>query len=394
MKKTIKNFKLKNKKVIIRCDFNVPINNGEIVDDTRIKESIPTILYALRKKAKVILMSHLGKVKQESDKENNSLRVVAERLHDLLNYEVKFCPVTHGEEFETMIDELKPREILLIENTRFEDLNYKLESSNNDELSKYWASHADIFINNAYGTSHRTHASVVGIPSYIPSGIGFLIEKEIKCLDKVIKKPSHPFVVVLGGSKVSDKIGVIKNLVEKCDKLIIGGGMAFTFLKAKGYETGKSVVDEASVEFCKIMLEKYPDKIILPEDIVVGLNFDPSTTIRIANSNGIRTNELGMDIGPITIKNFCSILRSAGSIIMNGPMGIFEFDRFNNGTKQILECMANSYADVIIGGGDTATAAVKFGYSDRFYHISTGGGATLMYLEGKELPGIAVIEDR
>lgn len=394
MKKTIKNLKLKNKRVIIRCDFNVPIKDGQILDNTRIKESIPTILYALKKKAKVILMSHLGKVKTESDMKDNSLRIVAEELKELLKYDIKFCPVTHGEEFERMIDELKPREILLIENTRFEDLYDSRESNNDESLSKYWASHADIFINNAYGTSHRRHASVVGIPTYIPSGIGFLIEKEIKSLDKIIKKPARPFVVVLGGAKVSDKIGVIRNLVEKCDKLIIGGGMAFTFLKAKGYEIGKSIIDEASIEFCKEMLDKYEDKILLPEDIVVGLNFEPSTTIRIANADGIRTNELGMDIGPVTIKKFNSCLREASSIIMNGPMGVFEFDRFNNGTKQILECMANSYADVIIGGGDTANAAIKFGYVDRFYHISTGGGATLMYLEGKELPGISVIENR
>lgn len=394
MKKTIKNFKLKNKRVIIRCDFNVPMKDGVITDDTRIKESIPTILFALRKKAKVILMSHLGKVKTEEDKANNSLRVVADRLTELLGYEVKFCPVTRGAEFENMIEELKIREVMLVENTRFEDLDGKKESINDEELGRYWASHADIFINDAYGSSHRAHASVVGIPSYIPSGIGFLVENELKCLNKVIEKPSHPFIVVLGGAKVSDKIGVIENLVEKADLLIIGGGMAFTFLKAKGYEIGKSVLDENSIDFCKNILEKYPDKIILPEDIVVGLNFDASTTIRVANADGIRTNELGMDIGPVTIKKFSSYLRDAGSVIMNGPMGIFEFDRFNTGTKAILECMANSYADVIIGGGDTAAAAIKFGYNDRFYHISTGGGATLMYLEGKELPGLAAIENR
>lgn len=394
MKKTIKNFKLKNKRVIIRCDFNVPMKDGKITDDTRIKESIPTILFALRKKAKVILMSHLGKVKTEEDKENNSLRVVADALSELLGYEVKFCPVTHGDYFEEMVDELKPREVMLVENTRFEDLNGKRESMNDEALAKYWASHADIFINDAYGSSHRNHASVVGIPTYIPSGIGFLVENEIKCLEHIIRKPSHPFIVVLGGAKVSDKIGVIENLVEKADKIIIGGGMAFTFLKAKGYEIGKSIVDEASIDFCQSMLKNYSDKIVLPDDIVVGLNFDASTTIRVANADGIRMNEMGMDIGPMTIKKFSSYIREAGSVVMNGPMGIFEFDRFNTGTKAILECMANSYADVLIGGGDTAAAAMKFGYKDRFYHISTGGGATLMYLEGKKLPGLAAIEDR
>ncbi len=394
MKKTIKNFKLKNKRVIIRCDLNVPMKDGAIMDDTRIQESLPTILFALKKKAKVILMSHLGKVKTEEDKNSNSLRVVAQRLTELLGYEVKFCPVTHGELFEKMVDELKPREVMLMENTRFEDIDGLRESGNNQELAKYWAEHADIFINDAYGSSHRAHASVVGIPTYIPSGIGFLVEKEIKCLDKVLLKPRHPFVVVLGGAKVSDKIGVIKNLVEKADTIIIGGGMAYTFLKAKGYEIGKSIVDNNNIEFCKEMLEKYGDKIILPEDIVVGLNFDAATTIRVANADGIRMNEIGLDIGPVTIKKFNSYLREAESIIANGPMGVFEFDRFNTGTKALLECMSNSYGEVIIGGGDSAAAAKKFGYADKFYHISTGGGATLMYLEGKNLPGIEVIEDR
>lgn len=394
MKKTIKDFKLKNKRVIIRCDFNIPMSGGRILDNTRIRESIPTILYALRKKARVILMSHLGNIKSEEDKANNSLSVIVDTLSELLGYEVKFCPVTHGEQFEQMISELKNREVMLVENTRFEDLNGNRESNNDADLGRYWASNADIFINDAYGTAHRRHASVVGIPAYIPSGIGFLVENELKHLDKVIKKPNHPFVVVLGGAKVSDKIGVIENLVESADKIIIGGGMAFTFLKAKGYEIGKSIIDEKSIEFCRGILQKYPDKIVLPEDIVVGHNFDASTNIRVANANGIRMNEMGMDIGPLSIKKFCSYLRDAGSVIMNGPMGIFEFDRFKNGTKAILECIANSYADSIIGGGDTAAAAVKLGYKDKFYHISTGGGATLMYLEGKRLPGLVAIENR
>ena len=395
MKKTIKKIKLKNKRVIIRCDFNVPIVNGEIADDTKIKESIPTILFALRKKAKVILMSHLGKIKTEEDARKNSLRIVADRLSALLNYEVKFCPVTHGAEFENMINDLKMREILMIENTRYEDLYGGRESNNDQELARYWASNADVFINDAYASSHRSHASTVGIPTYIAtSGIGFLVEKELKNMDKLFAKPTHPFVVVLGGAKVSDKIGVIRNLAEKADYLLIGGGMVFTFLKAKGYEVGKSIVDENNIEFCKEMLSKYPDKIILPDDIVVGLNFDASTPTRVANENGIRSNEIGMDIGPVTIKKYSNIIRNASQAVMNGPMGVFEFDRFNNGTKTILEVLANIYGDVIIGGGDTVSAVNKFGYVDRFFHISTGGGATLMYLEGKELPGISVIENR
>lgn len=394
MKKTIKDFKLNGKKTIIRCDLNVPIKNGAIDNDNRIVMSIETIKHAMANNAKVILMSHLGRVKSEEDKATNSLKVVAIRLSELLNKEVKFCPLTRGVLLEQMVSELQNGEVMLIENTRFEDIDGKKESGNDLELAKYWASLGDIFINDAYGSSHRAHASTVGIPSILPSGIGFLVEKELIALEDIVNNHKSPFIVILGGAKVADKIGVIKNLIPKADKILIGGGMVYTFLKAMGHEIGKSLLDESSVEFCKKMLEEHADKIVLPVDVAVGLEYNPDTPIRTATISEIKSNEMGMDIGVQTTALFKRYLINAHTVIWNGPVGVFEFPKFNVGTRKICEILSNSKAKVLIGGGDSASAVIKFGYQDKFYHISTGGGATLEFLEGKELPGINAIENR
>lgn len=394
MKKTIRDFALYNKKVIIRVDFNVPINNGIITDDNRIKESLDTINYATSNGAKVILMSHLGRIKTEEDKLNNSLLPVANRLSELLNKDIVFINNTRGKELEDAINNLECGDILLMENTRFEDLDGKKESNNNEELGKYWASLGDIFINDAFGTSHRCHASNVGIASNLPNGIGFLIEKELINLESTINNPERPFTVILGGSKVSDKIGVIENLVDKADYILIGGGMMFTFLSSKGYSIGKSLVDSDSIEFCKDMLTRYPNKIILPVDCVCGKELSNDTTVRITKINDIHDDEMGLDISYGTIDLFSSYLKNSKTIIWNGPVGAFEYDKFSNGTKELCSLLANISSKVIIGGGDTASAAINFGYKDSYTHISTGGGASLELLEGKKLPGIAIIDDK
>ena len=394
MKKAIYDYELENKRVIIRCDLNVPLKNGVIDNDNRIVMSIPTIKYAIEHNAKVILMSHLGRVEKEEDRNTNSLSVVAKRLSELLNQEVIFCNETKGAALESIISNLGCGQVVLVENTRFEDLDGKKESKNDAELGKYWASLGDIFINDAYGSSHRAHASTVGIPSNIPSGVGYLVQKEVSALEEILNEPKHPFIVILGGAKVADKIGVIENLMPKADKILIGGGMAYTFYKAQGHEIGKSICDVNSIEFCKRILETYGDKIVLPIDVNVGVEFSPSTTSRICDIDGIRSNEMGMDIGVQTIKLFEKIISESKTFIWNGPIGVFEFDRFNIGTRKICEKLATSGARVLVGGGDSASAAIKFGFKDKFYHISTGGGATLEFLEGKELPGISIIENK
>ena len=382
--KTIRDFDLNNKKVIIRVDFNVPIKDGIITDDTRIKESLKTINYAIENNAKVILMSHLGRIKEESDKLKNSLKPVSVRLSELLNKKVIFVSNTRGEELEEKINNLQSGDVLLMENTRFEDLPDKKESKNNEDLGKYWASLGDIYINDAFGTAHRAHASNVGIASNLPSGIGFLIEKELNNLLPAINNPNRPFAVILGGAKVSDKIGVIENLVNKADYILIGGGMAFTFLKAKGIEIGKSLLDEESIEFCKKILKENEEKIILPIDVV--------TELKECFITDITKDETGLDIGSKTVKLFKQYLDNSKTIIWNGPVGMFEEDRYSNGTKGICEILKNIEATKIAGGGDTASAVKNFGYEGAFTHISTGGGASLELLEGKVLPGIDIIK--
>lgn len=392
MKKSIKDFDLYNKKVIIRVDFNVPIKNNKILDDNRIKESLKTINYAIDNKAKVILLSHLGRIKEESDKAKNSLSIVADRLSDLLGKRVIFPGETRGKNLEEKVANLNPGDVILIENTRFEDLNGKLESGNDEDLAKYWASLGDIFINDAFGTIHRSHASNVGIASYLPSGLGFLVQNELEKLSLALDNPKRPYTVILGGSKVSDKIGVIKNLVNIADYILIGGGMAYTFLKSLGYNIGSSIVDGESIDFCDDILKKYTEKIILPIDSITSKQIDGESFIK--ENNAFASDDIGLDIGPNTIKEFEKILEISNTIVWNGPMGMFEYDKYSKGTKEILRYLSTLNKIVIIGGGDTASAAINFGYKNSFTHISTGGGASLELLEGKKLPGIEAIEDK
>lgn len=395
MKRTIEDFDLEGKKVIIRVDFNVPMKDGKITDDNRIKESLKTIQYAADCGARVILLSHLGRIKSEEDKEKNSLEPVYERLCNLLKiYPISFCKETHGYELEAMIEELQNGDILLVENTRFEDFPVKRESTNELTLGRYWASLADIFINDAFGTSHRAHASNVGIASNISCGIGYLVEKEINVMKSALDNPKRPFTVILGGAKVSDKIGVIENLGEKADHILVGGAMAYTFLKAQGLEVGKSLVEEESIEFCKKMLEKYPDKIILPTDTITGLEMTEDTKVKEVSVKRIKPEMIGLDIGKKTVKLFEKYLKESATVIWNGPVGMFELTPFATGTKALFDILEKLDATTIIGGGDTASAAINMGYKEKFTHISTGGGASLEMLEGKSLPGIEIIEER
>ena len=393
MKKTIRDYDLNNKKVIIRCDFNVPIKDGKIVDDNRIVQSLATIKYAIDNNAKILLMSHLGRIKEEEDKANNSLSLVANRLSELLGKEVKFSKSTHGEELESLVNSLNPGDVLLMENTRFEDVPGKKESGNDPELGAYWASLGEIFINDAFGTCHRAHASNVGIASHLPSGLGFLVEKEVNALS-VLVDPVHPFVVILGGSKVSDKIGVIENLVKKADKIIIGGGMAYTFLKAKGYNIGKSILDEESIDFCKNVLANYSDKIVLPIDNAVTKEFSNDVEFSFVDSTNISDDEMGMDIGPKTVELFSNVLDTAKIVFWNGPLGVYEMSNFTKGTESMLNKLVNIDATTILGGGDIVAAATNLGYKDKVTHASTGGGVTLEFMEGKELPGVVSITDK
>lgn len=392
MKKTIRDFDLNNKKVIIRVDFNVPMKDSIITDDNRIVESLPTIKYALENGAKVILMSHLGRVKEENDKQKNNLLPVANRLSELLNKEVTFVDGTRGLELEIKIDLLKQGQVLLMQNTRYEDLDGKKESNNDPELGKYWASLGEIYINDAFGTAHRAHASNVGIASNLPNGVGFLIEKELKEFDKVLNNPERPFTFILGGSKVSDKIGLIENLIKKADNILIGGGMAYTFLKASGINIGKSLLDEENIEFCKKILEENKDKIILPIDSVNAKDVD--SIGRECFINEIQDDEMGLDIGHNTVKLFKTYLENSKTIVWNGPVGMFEKEELSKGTKAICEILKNIDATKIIGGGDTGSAVINLGYKEYMTHISTGGGASLELLEGKKLPGIEIIEEQ
>ena len=392
MKKSITDLNLTGKRVIIRCDFNVPMKNGEITDDTRIVESLDTIRYAVSERAKVILMSHLGRIKEESDKSKNTLAPVAEKLSELLHRPVLFINKTRSDTLIKTVQEMKEGDILLIENTRFEDLDGKKESSNDEELATYWANLGDIFINDAFGTIHRSHASNVGIGSKLPNAIAFLVEKELKALSR-LDNPEHPYIVILGGSKVADKIGVIKNLIEKADKIIIGGGMAFTFLKAAGYSIGSSILDEENIEFCKQMLTNYPGKIILPVDVQAATSLEDENS-RIAKINELSTTEKGLDIGPETVQQFCDILKTAKTVVWNGPLGVYENPKYSIGTKEVLKFLTDNNINTILGGGDIVAAASQLGYKDKVSHASTGGGATLEYLEGKSLPGLEVNADK
>lgn len=389
--KTIKDMNLNNKKVLIRCDFNVPMKEGKIVDDTRITAALPTIKYALEQNAKVVLFSHLGRVKEESDLEKNNLAPVAKRLEELLGQKVTFVPTTRGEELENTINNMQEKDIVLVQNTRYEDLDGKKESKNDPELGSYWASLGDVFVNDAFGTIHRAHASNVGIASHLDSCIGFLIEKELNAL-KELDNPEHPFVVVLGGAKVADKIGVIENLVKKADKILIGGGMAFTFLKAEGYEIGTSLLDEENIEFCKKMVTDYPNKIVLPVDVAVTTEYSENEEYRTKDISNIEYNEMGLDIGPRTQELFENYLKDAKVAVWNGPLGVYEFKKYKQGTDNLLQFVVDNNIKIILGGGDIVAAASTSGFKDKVYHASTGGGATLEYLEGKTLPGLEAIK--
>ena len=389
--KTIRDLDIDNKKVIIRCDFNVPIKEGIIQDDTRIVGALETINYCIDHNCKVILLSHLGRVKEEGDLEKNNLYPVAKRLSELLGKDVIFSEKTRGVELEEKVQNMNPQDVLLIQNTRYEDLDGKKESSNDPELGAYWASLGDVFVNDAFGTIHRAHASNVGIASNIASAVGFLIEKELNALN-ILNNPERPFVVILGGAKVQDKIGVIENLVTKADKILIGGGMAFTFLKAQGKEIGKSLLDEENLDFCKNILNKYPDKIVLPVDFAVTNEFTNDEEYRVKDIDNIEKNEMGLDIGPETLKQYEIILSDAKSVIWNGPLGVYEFDKYKKHTDELLKYVCDNNIKTILGGGDIVAAATSSGYKDKVYHASTGGGATLEYLEGKELPGLLSIK--
>ena len=394
-KKIVTDLQVEGKKVLVRVDFNVPLKDGVITDDNRIVQALPTIKYLIDHNAKVILFSHLGKVKSEEDKAKLSLRPVAERLSELLEKPVTFVPETRGEKLEAAINALKDGDVLLFENTRFEDLDGKKESKNDPELGKYWASLGDLFVNDAFGTAHRAHASNVGIASNLESAAGFLMEKEIKFIGGAVDNPERPFVAILGGAKVSDKIGVINSLLDKADKVLIGGGMAYTFFKAMGREVGLSLLELDRVELAKEIMEKAGDKLVLPIDNVVAKEFSNDAVATIVASDAIPADQEGLDIGPKTVELFASYLKDAKTVVWNGPMGVFELPNFAKGTIGVCEAIANlEGATTIIGGGDSAAAAISLGYADKFTHISTGGGASLEYLEGKELPGVAAISDK
>lgn len=394
-KKIVTDLQVEGKKVLVRVDFNVPLKDGVITDDNRIVQALPTIKYLIDHNAKVILFSHLGKVKSEEDKAKLSLRPVAERLSELLEKPVTFVPETRGEKLEAAINALNEGDVLLFENTRFEDLDGKKESKNDPELGEYWASLGDLFVNDAFGTAHRAHASNVGVASQLESAAGFLMEKEIKFIGGAVDNPERPFVAILGGAKVSDKIGVINSLLDKADKVLIGGGMAYTFFKAMGREVGLSLLELDRVELAKEIMEKAGDKLVLPIDNVVAKEFSNDAVATIVASDAIPADQEGLDIGPKTVELFASYLKDAKTVVWNGPMGVFELPNFAKGTIGVCEAIANlEGATTIIGGGDSAAAAISLGYADKFTHISTGGGASLEYLEGKELPGVAAISDK
>ncbi len=384
--KKIEELDLEGKKVIIRVDYNVPINEkGEIVDDNRIVESLKTINYCLNKNCKLILLSHLGKVKTEEDLKTKSLKVVSERLSKLLGKEVMFIPKTRGIEVEEAISNMNEKDIIMLENTRFEDLDGKKESKNDPELGKYWASLGDVFINDAFGTCHRAHASNVGIASNIKEkALGFLVQKEVDNLLPIINNPEKPFVVILGGAKISDKIGTIKNLALKADYILVGGAMAYTFLKAKGISVGKSLIDEESIEFAKQMLSS-TDKIILPIDHITNKDTENNNfTVK----DMLDSDDIGLDIGPKTIDLFESYIAKCKTLFWNGPMGYYENEVYQKGTKELCDYISKLNITSVVGGGDTASCIINMGYKDKFTHVSTGGGASLELLEGKDLPGI------
>ncbi|VEU55973.1 phosphoglycerate kinase [Metamycoplasma orale] len=398
MKKTLKDINIKNKKVILRVDFNVPISDGKIMDLKRIEAALPTIQYILDQGASIILLSHLGRIKKEEDLKTKSLEIVAKKLAELLpKVHVKFIAKTRGKEVEKAASELKPGEILFLENTRFEDLNNKAESSNNDELAKFWASLGDVYVNDAFATAHRAHASTAGIAKYVKeSAIGFLMELEINQLSKLLKGYEHPFVAIIGGAKVSDKLKVLEKLFEIADKVLIGGGMAYTFKVAQGKQIGNSLFEEDRVEDVKRYLKQYADKIVLPVDNGISTEFANNKAIYTSSKNdNIPDGYMGLDIGPESIELFAKEIAKAKTIFWNGPVGVTEFSEYEKGTRGVAIAIANNKKCFsVVGGGDSVTAINKLGYQDKFSFISTGGGASIEFVQGNKLPGIEAIQDK
>ena len=391
MKKTIRDFDLNNKRVIVRCDFNVPIKDNKIVDDTRIVKALKTINYLIEHNAKIILMSHLGRIKTLEDKKNNSLYLVKQKLEELLNKKIEFSSVTRGMELEEKVKSLTAKNILLIENTRFEDLDNKKESGNDQELAKYWASLADIFINDAFGTIHRSHASNVGIASYLDSGIGFLVEEEINYL-KTIQKAKKPLTIIMGGSKVSDKLELINSLVKKADYILIGGAMSLTFLSALGYNMGKSLVEEDQIDNCKEILKNYKEKIVLPVDFKCFKSFEDNKYI-VKNIYEFDNEDIALDIDELTVKLYKSILNKTNTCFWNGPLGMVEKDTAKDGSLKIIKYLNSLNINTVLGGGDIVAFATKENLDKNITFLSTGGVATLEYLSDKILPGYEVISD-
>ena len=397
-KLTVKDVDLKGKKVLVRVDFNVPVKDGVITNDNRITAALPTIKYILEQGGRAILFSHLGRVKEEADKAGKSLAPVAADLAAKLGQEVTFLPgVTRGAELEAAINALEDGQVLLVENTRFEDVDGKKESKNDPELGKYWASLGDgIFVNDAFGTAHRAHASNVGISANVDKAVaGFLLENEIAYIKEAVETPERPFVAILGGSKVSDKIGVIENLLAKADKVLIGGGMTYTFYKAQGIEIGNSLVEEDKLDVAKALLEKSNGKLILPVDSKEANAFADYTEVKDTEGEAVDPGFLGLDIGPKSIAEFDKALTGAKTVVWNGPMGVFENPDFQAGTIGVMDAIVKQPGvKSIIGGGDSAAAAINLGRADKFSWISTGGGASMELLEGKELPGLAALTDK
>ncbi len=392
-KKTIEDIEVTGKKVLVRCDFNVPLDeNGHITDENRLVGALPTIKYLSGKGAKVILCSHLGRPKGEFNMKY-SLAPVAKRLSELLGKEVKMANDVIGDSAKETVASLKDGDICLLENVRF----HKEEEKNDPEFAKQLASLADIYVNDAFGTAHRAHASTAGVAAYLPAVCGYLIEKEISIMGKALADPARPFVAILGGAKVSDKIGVIENLLDKVDYLIIGGGMAYTFLRAKGCCIGTSICEEEKLDLARTIMEKAQQKgveLLLPVETVVAKEFNETSDSKTVSSEEIPEDYMGMDIGPKTIELFSDVIKKAKTVIWNGPMGVFEMPKFAVGTKAIAKALSETDAVTIIGGGDSAAAVAQLGYADKMTHISTGGGASLEYLEGKVLPGIACLNDK
>ena len=392
-KKTIRDIEVKGKTVLVRVDFNVPRDKktGEITNDNRIVQALPTIKYLLEQEPKaVVLFSHLGKVKTEEDKAKNNLECAAVRLQELLGKPVQFVNCTRGEELETAVKNAENGQVILVQNTRYE----KGESKNDPELGAYWASLGDVFVEDAFGSVHRAHASTAGIPAHLPSAVGFLVEKEINYIGKAVSEPERPMVAILGGAKVSDKILVIENLLKVADKVIVGGGMSYTFAAAQGHTVGKSLLEEDRIQVAKDIIAQAGDKLVLPVDSVCNTEFANEGDIQVFGED-IPEGSMGLDIGPKSVENIKAALEGAKTVIWNGPMGVFEMSNFAKGTVSVCETLAGlEGANTIIGGGDSAAAVMQLGYADKVSHISTGGGASLEYMEGKVLPGIAAIDEK